>query len=86
MNLYVIYDFFQRWNNVIEELETDTYQLSESKITDYYEKIDSHNENKIEQRRRNIELILTSFIGFLLAISIAVLIYVLFEGNWFQLK
>lgn len=81
MNLYVIDEFFQRWNNVLEELEKGTYQLSENKITDYYEKMDSHTEKRIEQRERILELILTNFIGFLLAISITILIYVLLEGN-----
>ena len=83
MNLYVIDELFQRWNDVLKELENDTYQLSENKINDYYEKMDSHYEKRIEQRRRIIELISTNFIGFLLAISIAVLIYILFEGNLF---
>ena len=81
MNLYVIDELFQRWNDVLKELENDTYQLSENKITDYYEKMDSHNEKRIENRRRIIELISTNFIGFLLAISITVLIYILLEGK-----
>lgn len=81
MNLYVIDEFFQRWNNVLEVLEKNTYRLSESKITDYYEKMDSQNEKRIEQRRRIIESISTNFIGFLLAISITVLIYILLEGK-----
>lgn len=81
MNLYVIDELFQRWNDVLRELEYDTYRLSEIKITDYYEKMDSHNEKRIENRRRIIELISTNFIGFLLAISITLLIYILLEGK-----
>lgn len=77
INLYVIEEFFDKWTSIIEDHESELLVQSRNKVTEHYNKMETLNEKKNEQRERIIELILTNFIAIVIAGMIGLLVYFL---------
>lgn len=77
INLYVIEQFFDEWTSIIEDHESKLLIQSRYKVTEYYNKMETLNEKKNEQRGRIIELILTNFIAFVIAGILGLIVYLL---------